>query len=405
MSALSEFDIFHDVVVVGARCAGAATAMLMARSGKNVLVIDKRAYGTDTNSTHALMRGAVMQLGRWGLIDKIKTTGAPAIRKTSFHYGTNVVEVDVKPQGAADGLYAPRRYVLDRLLVDAARKTGATFMFGCSLVDLIRDEKGRVIGAIIRNDRGETLRVRAGTIVGADGVKSKVARLAGAETTRAGKSASGVVYGYWRGATLDGSHWCYRRGTATGAIPTNDGAACVFAAVPQEQFGAIYRPDMAAGYHKVLRWTAPWMADWVEAAESCGKLRGFGGIAGFVRKPFGPGWALVGDAAYFKDPLTAHGITDAFRDAELLALAVEKGTPEAFQTYQELRDLLSQPLFDITDRIASFDWNLEDLGDLHYRLSEIMKAEVSVIADLGNAFARRYAENASRPAFLPELAA
>lgn len=396
MSGISEFDSTYDVIVIGARCAGAASAMLMARKGMNVLVVDKRAYGSDTLSTHALMRGAVMQLGRWGLIEAVKATGAPAIRKTSFHYGANVVEVDIRPQGAADGLYAPRRYALDKLLVDAAVEAGATFNFGCDLVDLIRDPAGRVVGAIVRNESGESSRVGAGLVVGADGAHSKVARLAGAETIHAARSSGALAYGYWRGAPLNGSHWCYRRGSSAGAIPTNDGAVCVFAAVPQEHFRAVFQPDMGAGYRKVLEWTAPWLGEWVSNAEPCDKLRGFGGVAGFLRKPYGPGWALAGDAGYFKDPITAHGITDAFRDAELLALAAHTGSPDGFRTYQDLRDLLSAPLFEVTDKIASFKWDLEELGRLHNRLSEVMKAEVSVIADLGGAFERRFRENADR---------
>ena len=394
MSNLNEFDIRYDVVVVGARCAGAASAMLMARSGMKVLVIDKRAYGSDTLSTHALMRGAVMQLGRWGLIDKVKAAGAPAIRKTTFHYGADAVEVDIRPQGTADGLYAPRRYALDKTLVDAAAEAGAEFIFGCDLVDLIRDTEGSVVGAIVRNESGETIRVGAPLVVGADGTHSKVARLAGAAAVRSARSSCGLVFGYWKGEPLDGSHWCYRRGSHTGAIPTNDGAACVFAAVPQARFRSVFQSDHAAGYRKVLQWTAPWLAEWVDRAEPAGKLRGFGGINGFLRKPFGPGWALAGDAGYFKDPTTAHGITDAFRDAELLALAAQKGTPDAFRSYQDLRDLLSLPLFDVTEKIASFDWGLGELAGLHERLSEIMKAEVSVMADLENAFERRFLENA-----------
>ena len=396
MSDLNEFDLTFDVVIVGARCAGAASAMLMARGGLNVLVVDKRAYGSDALSTHALMRGAVLQLDRWGLIKAVKACGAPAIRKTTFYYGAKAIAVDIRPQGAAEGLYSPRRHALDRLLVDAAAEAGATFWFGCDMVDLVFDSAGRVIGATVRNEQGRRVRIGANLVVGADGVQSKVARLTGAETIAGSQSSCSIVYGYWRGGELDGSHWCYRPGSAAGAIPTNDGATCVFASVPQQQFRAVFQPDMAGGYHKVLRWTAPWLADWVDRAEAGERLRGFGGIAGFMRKPFGPGWALVGDAGYFKDPITAHGITDAFRDAELLAMAARADTPDAFRTYQNLRDLLSAPLFTVTDQIASFDWKLDELEKLHQRLSEIMKAEVGGIADISGAFERRLMHHAER---------
>ncbi|MFO1026115.1 MAG: hypothetical protein U1E70_13070 [Acetobacteraceae bacterium] len=84
----------------------------------------------------------------------------------------------------------------------------------------------------------------------------------------------------------------------------------------------------------------------------------FGGRKGFLRQASGPGWALVGDAGYFRDPITAHGITDALRDAELLARAVVTGRPEEYAT---VRNELSLPLFDVTDAIAAFDWSVEEV--------------------------------------------
>ena len=115
----------HDVVVVGARAAGAATAMLLARAGLDVLVVDRGRYGADTLSTHAILRGGVLQLHRWGLLDEIVAAGTPAIRRTTFHYATDQVSVTVKPSHGIDALYAPRRTVLDPILVDAATAAAA----------------------------------------------------------------------------------------------------------------------------------------------------------------------------------------------------------------------------------------------------------------------------------------
>jgi 2-polyprenyl-6-methoxyphenol hydroxylase-like FAD-dependent oxidoreductase len=136
----------YDVVVVGARCAGAATAMLLARRGFRVLVVDRERYGADTLSTHALMRGGVLQLHRWGILEEVKAAGTPTVRSTSFHYGDEVVEVQIKPKGGIDGLYAPRRRVIDRLLVNAARSAGAEVVYETRLVDLLRSDN-RVCGA------------------------------------------------------------------------------------------------------------------------------------------------------------------------------------------------------------------------------------------------------------------
>src|SRR5438445_616320 len=132
-------DTHYDVVVVGARCAGAATAMLLARNGLDVALVDRApAAGTDTLSTHALMRAGVIQLQRWGLLDQVVAAGTPAIRRTVFHYGDAATTVALKPFGGVDALYAPRRTVLDPLLVDAARDAGADVVFGMSVTGVGR---------------------------------------------------------------------------------------------------------------------------------------------------------------------------------------------------------------------------------------------------------------------------
>jgi len=366
----------YDALVVGARCAGAATAMLMARHGLKVLVIDRSGYGTDTLSTHALMRGAVLQLHRWGLLPKVAAMGTPAVRSTRFHYGDEVVEVAIKPSHGMDALYAPRRTVLDRLLVDAAWESGAEVRFRHSLAALIRRPDGRVSGAVVNDEEGRRVEVAADLVVGADGIGSAVARLVEAPVLHGARHTTAAVYGYWSGIRTDGYHWHYQEGRSTGTIPTNNGQHCVFASVPPERFRAEIRHDLAAGMRRIIRESSPELAEAVEAGRLEGRLWAFAGRKGFLRAPHGPGWALVGDAGYFKDPLTAHGITDALRDAELLAESAAEGTPAAFAEYGELRDALSLPLFETTDAIASFAWNLDDLKAYHQALNKAMKREV-----------------------------
>src|SRR5690242_3449378 len=170
----------YDALVVGARCAGAATAMLLARKGLRVLVIDRGGYGTDTISTHALMRGGVLQLHRWGILPRLRESGTPPVRETTFHYGDEAVTVAIKPANGVDALYAPRRTLLDSTLVDAARDAGATVRHGHTLVGLTHGWDGRVHGATVLDAEGNAMHVEAGLVVGADGVGSSVARLAGA---------------------------------------------------------------------------------------------------------------------------------------------------------------------------------------------------------------------------------
>src|SRR6186713_2598925 len=158
----------YDVVVIGARCAGAATAMLLARAGHRVLVVDRGRYGTDTLSTHALMRGAVVQLHRWGVLPAVIAAGTTPVRQATFYYGDESTSVPIAPRDGIEALYAPRRYVLDRLLVDAAGAAGADVVFGVRLKELQRAGNGRVIGVVLEDETGHVHRVASSVVVGAD---------------------------------------------------------------------------------------------------------------------------------------------------------------------------------------------------------------------------------------------
>ena len=373
----------YDAVIVGARCAGAAIAMLLARAGLRVLAIDRSQYGSDTLSTHALMRAGVIQLHRWGLLDAVADAGTPAVKKTSFHYAEEVNEVSIKSRDGVDALYAPRRTVLDALLVDAARAAGAEFLYQARLLDLLRAGDGRVHGVTIAGPTGEVLRIDADMVIGADGRHSTVARLAGAEPYRTATRSSGVIYGYWSGLDVDGYHWYYRPEVSLGAIPTNDGQTCVFVATSTERFHAEIGSDVRGSYGRLLTECAPELSGAMESARVTDRLRGFAGELGYMRHSHGPGWALVGDAGYFKDPITAHGMTDALRDAELLARAVVSGTENALAEYQTTRDDLSLAFFEATDRVASYEWDLESVRETHLKMSEEMKRECAFLTGLG----------------------
>ncbi len=187
-----------DVIVVGARCAGAATAMLLARSGLRVTVVERGRYGTDTLSTHVLMRAAVVRLHRWGLLPAIAEAGTPPITRVSFRYGGDEISLAIKPRDGVEALYAPRRTLLDRVLVDAALEAGATVIYGSRVSGLIVAAGGRVEGVVASGEDGGVLRLKAEVVVGADGLRSTVASLAGASTYRAGRHATGVIYAYWQ---------------------------------------------------------------------------------------------------------------------------------------------------------------------------------------------------------------
>jgi menaquinone-9 beta-reductase len=369
-----------DVAIVGARCAGAATAILLARAGARVLVVDKGVYGTDTLSTHALMRGAVLQLHRWGVLPAIIEVATPAVRTTRFAYPSQEVTVAIEPRQGVDALYAPRRVVLDRVLVDAASKSGAEFLFHSKATALARGADGRVSGLRVETPEG-SLAINAGLVIGADGLHSSIARLVGASEILTGQHATAVLYSYWQGVSSVGYEWHYESFASVGAIPTNDGAHCVFVSFPDEHLADLEGATATDKYERLLRQFAT-LKPLLSRAQRVEQVRGFGGHRGFLKRSAGPGWALVGDAGYFKDPLTAHGITDALRDAELLARAVIGGNDAAFAEYETIRHELSHRLFEITDQVASFRWTESELQSLHREFSAEMSRETRVLASL-----------------------
>jgi 2-polyprenyl-6-methoxyphenol hydroxylase-like FAD-dependent oxidoreductase len=382
MNALNGIDTRYDVIIVGARCAGAATAFLLARSGAKVLLVDRQEYGSDTISTHALMRGAVIQLKRWGLASKLVAARTPAVRSSTFHYEDGAVRVDIKPEHGIDCLFAPRRTVLDPLLVDAAGAAGADVRHGVSLSELqFTASGGLVTGAILKDASGACATVRSDIVVGADGRQSTVAQRVNAKVYAEGSYASGVVFGYFEGLDPDGLHWYFAKHAAAGVIPTN-GGHCVFAAVPAEHFHTTFRDNVMRGFLRVLEMNSPKLCAAIEQARLIGRLRAFAGATSHLRQCNGPGWALVGDAGYFKDPLTAHGITDALRDAELLSRGILIGSRRALEAYEHERDALSRSFLRITDAIASFSWSVTEIRQLHMELSSVMKTEANHVANL-----------------------
>ncbi len=367
----------YDAIVVGARCAGAATAMLLARAGAKVLLVDRGARGADTQSTHALMRGAVVQLHRWGLLPAVIAAGTPPVTRTTFHYGTDVMPIDIKPRDGINALYAPRRRVLDGILVDAAVAAGAEIRFGTALESVETNGQGRVRGVRLR-DRGEhRVMLAADWVIGADGVGSAVAKQVGADTYVQSAHRTATVYGYFAGIANEGYRWHFRPGLSAGAIPTNDGLHCVFAGVPSDQFRTRFGTDPFDGFLGLLSAADVALATDVYAAGPQDGLHRFGGIRGHLRQSHGPGWALVGDAGYFKDPVTAHGISDALLDAERLAMAVMRGSDRALAEYQAERDQFARPMLSVTDAIAVLDWDLEEVKRLHAVLNHCMKAELA----------------------------
>ena len=264
------------------------------------------------------------------------------------------------------------------MLVDAARRAGARVIHDTSVVDLLRGHGDRVCGVIARSGK-ETRSFRARLVIGADGIGSAVARSVLAPVLHQGSASASVIFGY-APAVAEGYHWYFGAGLSAGSIPTNDGQACVFVAARQAYYDSVLRFDRANCHHHILQQLAPELAEQVDAF-AAGPLKAFRGRPGFIRRAAGPGWLLVGDAGFFRDPATSHGIADALRDAELAAQAALGESQWAMDAYQEARDAFAYPVLDTTDAICRFDWTPEELKGHHKRLSEVMKGEVAFLAD------------------------
>ena len=374
----------YDAIIVGARCAGASTAMLLARAGLRVLALDRRAYGSDTLSTHALMRPAVLQLSRWGLLQRLLDAGTPLITATAFHYGDEEITIPLRASPQLPGLIAPRRTLLDRTLVDAAREAGAEVLHDTIVADLVSGADGRMRGVRIRTSDGMHFTVTTDIVIGADGIGSLVAKHCGAQTLRRGQVSAAHLYAYVPAEPESSYHWYFRAGMSGSFIPTNDGLACIVASVPTEQFDERFRGSHEGARMTTLRALSPGLAARAERAHdnsaSDGRTRVFRGVPGFLRQAYGPGWALVGDAGFFRDPITSHGISDALRDSESLARAILDGSAQAFAAYERERDLIAGPILDSTDAIASCDWTLLDIENRHRQFSSVMKVEFERLA-------------------------
>ena len=336
----------YDAIIVGARCAGAATALLLARRGYRVLLLDRSTFPSDTISGHFILHGGTRKLAEWDLLAELLATGCPPVTSVVSDWGDFMLPGEITTPDQLPACVGPRRTVLDALLVKAATAAGAELCEG-AVVDGLLSDGEQVTGVRGRTTGGTAITERARIVIGADGKRSSIARLVGAPSYMEQPSLTCWYMAYWGDLPCDGleMHWRPRR--LVFAFPTHDRLTQVAVAWPHQEFER-FRGDIAGNYRATLA-QMPALAERLPQARQAERFVGMADLPNFFRRPYGPGWALVGDAGHHKDPTLARGISDAFCDADLLAEAVDVGLSgrramsEALARYEQQRNARAIP--------------------------------------------------------------
>ena len=347
----------YDAIVVGARCAGSSAALLLARKGYKVLLVDRAPFPSDLPfSTHYIHQSGIARLKHWGLLDRVIVSNCPPIKTFYFDFGNFVLSGSPPPADGVSEAYAPRRKVLDAILIDAANESGVEVRTQFSVDELLWDN-GRVCGIRGREKAGSAVLEKSQVVVGADGMHSTVSRLVGAAEYNVKPPLQGPYFSYWSGMSMKGFE--FYPGSFRGVFGwmTNDGLALIGVGFAAKDHPTV-RANVEANYLDAIRNDAPGLFERMHEGRREERFVG-GVVPNYFRKPFGPGWALVGDAGYLKDPCTAEGITDAFHSAELVANAVDSGLSgrqsldQALEAYEQKRNESAFPLYEFTCQLAT----------------------------------------------------
>ena len=362
----------YDAIVVGARCAGSATALLLARKGYRVLLVDKAVFPSDTISGHFILHRGTVRLKRWGLLDKVLASNCPPITKWSSNFGDFTLTGQVPLIEDAPSAVGPRRTVLDNILLEAAVDAGVEVRQGFAVTDLLWD-KACVVGIRGRTKEGSTVTERAQIVIGADGKHSKIAQLVQAPTYMELPSLTCWYYTYWSNFPCDSIELNWRPQRVTFTFPTNDGLTMTALGLPHRELHS-FRSDIEGNFRNSLHL----MTDLAARSDQARREERFYAMAdvpNFLRKPYGLGWALIGDAGHHKDPTLAFGMSDAFCDAELLVDAIHQGLSgeqlldEALAQYEQKRNARAIPDHEENYRMAHLEgWDAPEVLGLRAAL-------------------------------------
>ncbi|TDD61275.1 NAD(P)/FAD-dependent oxidoreductase [Kribbella antibiotica] len=369
----------YDIIVVGGRCAGASVALLAARAGLSVLVLERAAMPSDTVSTHLVHQPGAALLADWGVLDAVAASGCPPILRSGYRVGDIRLEGSARPFKGQQAAYAPRRNVLDGVLVDAAIAAGVEYRDQATVTGLLTED-GRVHGVRFRTPKGGVQTEECRLLVGADGMRSSVARFTGAAMASEDPTLTCVYYSYWAGLH-DRFELFEAPGRFAGLVPTHDGRSVVSVYFPQSEFETVRR-DSRRIYVENVAQLVPELADATVDDERFGKLYAIGDQRNFFRQGHGAGWVLIGDAWHHKDSITARGISDAFLQSDLFASTVLPKLPDpveldaALATYDVLRGQELVESYRNTLSVAKLDLQEERL-----RLLRHVAADPALVQD------------------------
>jgi len=361
----------YDAIIIGARPAGSSTAMLLARKGYRVLLVEKASFPSDAPRGHFIQAPGVALLKKWGLLDSVIATNCPPITHLSFDLGPFALTAVIPPIDGVSVSYAPRHAIIDDLLCEAAREAGAEVRESFLVQELLMDG-GNVTGIRGRDASGKIVSESARIVIGADGLHSMVARAVQAPVYHEKPTLSVAYFAYYNNISLNTLKLYMRENRVFGVFSTNDDQTCVFVQFPYREFHA-FRSDVSGNFERMLA-TVPEIVELIQNSERVGNVLASADMPNLFRKPYGPGWALVGDAGYHKDPITGQGFTDAFFSAQLLADALDAGfsgqspMEEVLAAYELQRNEHVMPMFDFVCQLASFEPPSPDMQQLFQAL-------------------------------------
>jgi flavin-dependent dehydrogenase len=385
-----------DVVIVGARCAGSAAAIALARAGRKVIAVDSARFPAPTISTHLMWPGGLAELARLGALDRVAALGAPRLPLASVEIpGVRAVG----GYSAVDGIsYAMcvRRAGLDLALVETARAAGAEVREGTRVTGLLSAE-GRVAGVEVNERGGRSYALRARVVVGADGRRSTVARLVGAaDPYLSRRDGRACYYAYFddphESLRAVASQW--RQGAELGTAFPCDGGLTLVLLMPPDARAAEFRKYPEKEYDRTIDELLPGLRERLRGCVRRSRVFGAAGLESYFRVSAGPGWALVGDAGHFKDPVTAQGIRDALRFGRLVGESLA-GLPDlsaggvdavdsVLAEWERRRDRECLEAFYWTDRTGRAD----PVGPLDVEMHRALRANPALMTRFLDVYSR-----------------